>query len=234
MKRAVLQLLLVSITTTMITTTACFEPPNVIDPPDVVTSTVSIEKRSDGRAEISSQPPGLRCDADCVDSEAVYEDVASVDVVIDAFPGAQLIRAFCTSPGQETIDAAVGGGVDDIRLTVPTIVDGIGLDWRCVSEHRQVHTIAIFPRGTGSGVVVGSLPASLTDDSIKRVDCGDECDGGYFVGDVETLTATADAGSVFVRWNRCDDLLDDDSAPTITLTIADDDINCEAFFELLP
>jgi len=216
------------------TTTACFEPPTVIVPPDVITSTVSIEKRSDGRAEISSQPPGLSCDVDCVDDEAVYEDVASVDVVIDAFPGAQLIRAFCTSPGQETIEAAVGGGADDVRLTVPTIVDGVGLAWRCVSEHRQVHTIAIFPRGTGSGVVVGSLAASLTDDTIKRIDCGDECDGGYFVGDVETLTATADEGSVFARWNRCDDLLDDDTAPTITLTIEDADINCEAFFDLLP
>ena len=142
-----------------------------------------------------------------------------------------MIRAFCTSPGEETITAAVTGSTDDVRLAVPTIVDGVGLDWRCVSEHRQVHTIAIFPRGTGSGVVVGALSASLTDAALKRIDCGDGCDGGYFVGDVETLTATADARSVFVRWNRCEDFIDYDTASTITVGVENDDINCEAFFD---
>lgn len=219
---------------TSLAAVGCFEPSVYQGTADVVTSTVGIEKRSDGRIEVSSQPPGLRCDVDCTDSEASYENVDSVDVVIDAFPGAQLIRAFCTAAGQETIAAAVGSGNDDVRLKVPTIVDGAAVDWRCVSEHRQVHTIAIFPRGTGEGIVRGSLSASLTDDTIKRIDCGDECDGGYFVGDVETLTATADDGSVFVRWNRCDDLIDDDSASSITLTIANEDINCEPFFDIVP
>jgi hypothetical protein len=198
------------------------------DGPSVITSTISIEKRGDGPATVTTTPNGLVCDIFCESDEDTYEDVESVDVVIEPSRDAQFIRAFCLATGQQTISANVVDGAGRARLTLPTVVDGAGVDWDCVAEHRLVHTLqVIVATGSGTGRVRGTLASSLTDETQKRIDCPGDCVGGYFVGEVETLEAVADPGSTFVRWNFCSD-----DVTTSIDVLMDDDQNCEAIFDL--
>ncbi|HEY1100963.1 MAG TPA: hypothetical protein VGF99_18640, partial [Myxococcota bacterium] len=208
--------------------------PPVVDE-DAAGGTVTVEKRDDGRSEIRSRPAGLTCDLDCIEAEHTFStDVIDAVVVIDGLPGNQFLRAFCTATGRDNVVATlVDERNDEHELRLPLRIDGVSVDWRCVSEHLKVHTVGIFFSGTGSGSVVSTLTADNTPAGPKRIDCGDDCTGAYFVGDVETLTATPDEGSVFVRWNRCDDRLERDTDNPISLTV-DADINCEAIFDLAP
>ena len=198
------------------------------DGPAVISATVSIEKRGDGPATVTTTPNGLVCDLFCDSDEASYEDVESVDLLIEPSRDAQFIRAFCLAAGQETISVSAVDSAGRARLSIPTIVDGVGVDWDCVAEHRLVHTLqVIVGTGSGTGRVRGILAASLADETIKRIDCPGDCIGGYFVDEVETLEAVADDGSTFVRWNFCSD------AATASIDVLmDDDQNCEAIFDL--
>ena len=202
------------------------EPAPVVTP---VTATVSIEKRGDGPVAISSVPGGLACDLFCAGAEASFDDQDNVVLVVEPSRDAQFIRAFCTAAGQETVSAdGLDGG--SARLILPTVVDGVGIDWRCVAELRLVNTLqVVVATGRGTGRVRGTLAASLSDDSIKRVDCPGDCVGGYFVDEVETLVATADPGSVFAGWDFCSDSL----SPSIDVVMSDD-VNCDAIFDAAP
>jgi hypothetical protein len=198
--------------------------------PEPVRATVALEKRGDGLATVTTSPTGLACDVFCSGAETTFEDVEAVDVLVEPSRDAQFIRAFCLAAGQETVRADALDDTGRARLPLALIVDGAPVDWSCVVEHRQVNTLqVVVATGTGTGRVVGTLPASLTDASIKRIDCPDECVGGYFVDEVETLTATPDAGSAFVRWNFCSE----STSPTIDVVMSSDE-NCEAIFDLLP
>lgn len=211
----------------------CDDPFQVPPVPDPITATISLEKRGDGPSAVSSVPGGLVCDFLCAGAEASFDDVDSLDVVIEPSRDSQFIRAFCTAVGQETVSVDVLDG-GRARLTLPTIVAGddgdVGVDWRCVAELRLVNTLqVIVATGTGTGRVTGTLAASLDDDTIKRIDCPGDCVGGYFVDETETLVATADPGSVFGGWDFCSDSLE----PTIDVVMSGD-ANCDAIFNLAP
>jgi len=207
---------------------ACDDGDGVPPPPEPVKSTITLEKRGDGASNVSTTPAGLVCDVLCAGGEEEFVDVDSVTVVVEPSRTSQFIRAFCTADGQETVTGALDGAA--ARITVPTIVDGVGVDWRCVAELRLVHTLqVIVATGTGTGRVRGALPATLDEGSPPRLDCPGDCVGGYFVGEVETLTATADAGSRFVRWNFCSDATD-----TVIDVVMDENQNCEAIFDVVP
>jgi hypothetical protein len=213
------------------TTVACDDgadgPP---EEPPAIESTVTLEKRGDGLATVTTTPAGLVCDVFCTDAERTFGDVPAVEVLVEPSRDAQFVRAFCLATGEETVRADVLDDTGRARLSLALQRDGAGIDWRCVVEHRQVNTLqVIVATGTGTGRVIGALAASLDDDTVKRIDCPGDCVGGYFVDEVETLTATADDGSVFVRWNFCSDSTD----ATIDVAMTDDE-NCEAIFDLAP
>lgn len=201
----------------------------VPDVPEPVRATVSLEKRGDGLATVTTSPSGLSCDVFCAASDATFEDQAAVEVLVEPSRDAQFVRAFCLAAGQETVRADALDETGRVRLGLTLLADGAPIDWSCVVEHRQVNTLqVVIATGTGTGRVVGTLPASLVDETIKRVDCPDDCVGGYFVDEVETLTATPDAGSIFVRWNFCSE----STTSTIDVVMSADE-NCEAIFDLL-
>jgi hypothetical protein len=81
----------------------------------------------------------------------------------------------------------------------------------------QAAVLTIELGGRGSGAVVG-----------KGIDCGDDCEEEVAEGASVTLTAEADEGSVFARWNgvSCDE---GRRAPTCTLTV-DEDTTAVAVF----
>jgi hypothetical protein len=215
----------------MVATVACDDgvdgPP---DTPATIESAVVLEKRGDGLATVTTTPAGLACDVFCDSAEATFSDVAAVEVLVEPSRDAQFVRAFCLAAGEETVRADVLDATGRARLSLALQRDGAGIDWRCVVEHRRVNTLqVIVATGTGTGRVTGALAASLDDDTVKRIDCPGDCVGGYFVDEVETLTATADAGSTFVRWNFCSD----STAATISVAMHTDK-NCEAIFDLAP
>lgn len=200
------------------------------DGPPIVESVVALEKRGDGLATVGTDPTGLVCDVFCTATEATFTDVEAVDVLVEPSRDAQFVRAFCLATGEETVRADVLDDTGRARLALTVQRDGIAIDWSCVVEHRQVNTLqVVVETGTGTGRVVGALAASLEDETIKRIDCPGDCVGGYFVDELETLTATADDGSVFVRWNFCSESTDG----TITVAMSGDE-NCEAIFDLAP
>lgn len=202
-------------------------PPEV---PPAVESVVSLEKRGDGLATVTTSPVGLSCDVFCADADHTFTDVDAVDVLVEPSRDAQFVRAFCLATGEETVRADALDDTGRARLALALQREGVGIDWSCVVEHRQVNTLqVVVETGSGTGRVQGALAASLDDETVKRIDCPGDCVGGYFVDEVETLTATADAGSRFVRWNFCSE----STEPTITVAMTDDE-NCEAIFDLAP
>ncbi len=206
---------------------ACDDVGDGRTPPDIVTSTITLEKRGDGASDVSTIPAGLACDVLCEDGDEVsFDNVSEVTLVVEPSRTSQFIRAFCTATGQETRNGALDGS--NARVVLPTIVDGVGVDWRCVAELRQVFTLQVIVQtGTGSGRVVSTLRNGTSDDAPLRVDCPGDCVGGYFDGDQETLTAVPNAGSHFSRWNFCSE-----STEVSVDLVMNGNKNCEAIFDL--
>jgi hypothetical protein len=70
--------------------------------------------------------------------------------------------------------------------------------WWFVS--KPVFTLTVEKEGTGAGTVTStSDPGAPT--NPDQVNCGSDCAVEFTVGTVVTLTATADAGSVFTGWS---------------------------------
>lgn len=205
-------------------------------PPPPVVSHLDVVKAGDGDGTVRTLPAGLVCDLTCEDAAFDYEDVDSVTVVAQLGRNANFKKLSCTSEGHDDVvaDALDDGSADEASVVLPTIVDGVGLSWTCEANFVLVHTIQILATDAGSGTVTGSLQPTRIDCATHfeepdvRVITGDTV-GAYFDGDVETLTATADAGSVFVEWDTCDNVLDDPTNPVQTITVVDD-LNCRAIF----
>jgi hypothetical protein len=230
MKRAVGLLLLVA------SSTGCpDEDVRVPPPPDPVVSTITVTKAGNGAGTLRSLPVGVVCDVDCDTATFAYEDTDSLDVVASPSRQANFGGLVCNASSEEGGDEELRveqiGGTDDATLTLPTIVDNVGKDWRCTGTFVLVHTLQVVATpGTGSGRVRGTLSTVIGADEPKRVDCASDqtCVAAYFDGDEETLTATPDAGSVFSRWEFC---ADNATTPTITLVMTDDE-DCRPVFDL--
>ncbi len=223
-------LLLFLVLASLAATTSCREEDdggNVPVPP--VVSTLRAEKAGDGTGIVRTLPAGLICDVDCDSGSFDYQDTAEVVVVAEPSRTANFKKLTCTGGGETlTVDVIEAG--EDARLTLATLVDGAGVDWGCTADFLQVHTLQVIAnQGSGSGVVRGALSSVIGADEPRRMDCPstETCVAAYFANEVETLTATPAAGSVFAGWEFCGD--SDDAV--IELTLADD-INCRPVFDL--
>ena len=212
-------------------TIACDEGDVPRPPPDEpVVSTLTVIKAGDGTGILRTLPAGAVCDVDCQTTSFDYEDTAEIEVVAEPSRKANFGGLVCTSGDDERRVEEIGGN-DDASLSLPTIVDGVGQEWTCSGTFVLVHTLQIVATpGTGSGRVRGALSSVIGADLPKRVDCGsaDTCVAAYFDGEEETLTATADVGSVFVGWEFCAGNAD---TPTIALVMNDDE-DCRPVFDL--
>jgi hypothetical protein len=205
------------------------EPPPPREPPPI-TAVVDVAKDGDGRGSWRSLPAGVLCDVDCDAATHTFADVASVVVVVEPDRDALFRGAECVS-GAAATDVISVGTLDDAgeaRLTLPTIVDGAGVNWSCTADFAQVQTLQVLVRGEGTGRIVGALSAAIGADEPRRVDCPGDCIGAYFAGETETLTAIPAAGSVFNGWRFCGS-----GSEPVTL-VMDQDRNCDAVFDPAP
>ena len=201
--------------------------------PDPIESTLNIVKAGDGRGIVRTLPAGLICDVDCDDASFVYEDVEEVTVITELGRNANLRRVRCEGPaGTDPLTVDTLDENDQAILQLPTITAGVGATWTCTADFALVHTLQVIQnQGVGSGRVLGTLSRVIGQDEPKRVDCASTatCVAAYFDGEEETVTATADAGSVFAGWDFCAE--DDPQNPVVTLVMTRDE-NCRPRFDL--
>lgn len=212
----------------------CDEPPPSTLPDPPLESTVGVIKEGDGEGVVRTDPIGLLCDTACDSATFVYEDTDAVTVIAEAGRNANFKVLHCSAEGQPEQRTTTRDEDDRARLVLPTIVDDVAVDWDCGAEFLRVHTLLVIAgQGGGSGRVTGSLSAVIGADEPKRMDCPstETCDSSYFAGEVETLTATPDEGSVFEQWVFCN--ADDRTNPVATFTMTAD-LNCRADFVPAP
>lgn len=178
-------------------------------------ATIIVEKVGDGRGTISSSPPGIDCDVECARAEGTFTTIPQSGVVLVELEPArdgQFLGWTCDD-GAESSDPV---------LEVPV---ALGETVSCTASSRRIVILQVLTVGDGTGRVVGTLTGNGGSATALRVDCPGDCDGAYFVGDEETVSAVPDQGSVFVGWG-----LDCDGATTPLQVVMDDDKFCEAEF----
>jgi hypothetical protein len=191
----------------------------------------------DGRGTVESDPAGIDCDDNCVDDGATPAatfafppEVTEVTLTAEAERTALFESWTCQS-------ALAGGALGDtvtetaLEFVVLDNPEPTGVIVECTATFKQLRTIQIIFSGQGTGTVVGSAPSAA---GGTRIDCPSDiaapnrkCTAGYFHGEAETLTATADPGSVFVGW-QLPECPGNGNLAELTMNA---DVDCEARFD---
>ena len=124
-----------------------------------------------GSGTVTSNPPGISCEADC---NAAFNQ--GTNVVLTAVADSGM--------------AFVGWG-EACTGTEPTCSLQMNAAKSVSATFTPEYALAVTKAGTGSGTV-SSDPAGIV--------CGSDCDEPYHHDTIVTLTATADPGSAFVEW----------------------------------
>ena len=134
---------------------------------------LTVSKNGSGGGTVSSAPAGINCGSTCS-----FLFPTGTPVTITATPDA-------TSSFSGWSGAATG--------TNSSALINMNSD-KTVSANftRNSYTLNISKSGTGSGTI-SSTPAGIS--------CGSSCSASYLAGSSVTLTATPDAGSVFIGWS---------------------------------
>jgi len=138
------------------------------------TFTVMVAKNGTGTGTVASTPAGINCGGDCNERFS-----GGTTVTLTATPGAGSLFTGWSGGGC----SGTGGCVVSTTATVTATFNLLA---------PAPFTVAVNKNGTGAGTVT-SVPAGIT--------CGADCTGTYPGGTRVTLTAAADAGSVFTGWN---------------------------------
>lgn len=181
---------------------------------------VVVRKGGDGNGLTKSTPEGIDCDTACEEQRlSLAADVTSL--TLQATPARDALFAEWRC---ETSKNGLAG--NPIVVTTPEVEafadeEPAGVEVQCTATFRQLYTLQVFFSGSGSGHIVGSAAAAT---GGTRIDCGTKCTAGYFAGEEEELTATADVGSVFTGWK-----LDCSGTGPAPLQL-DENKDCEAHF----
>lgn len=136
------------------------------------TPTLTVHKSGTGSGKVSSDVGGIDCGATCA---------ATVDT------GTPITLTAIPDAGSTFTGWSGGGcsGTGTCRVTV-------GSDTTVTATFGPTHTLTVEKLGSGSGSVRSD---------VGGIDCGATCTGVVDDGTQVTLTATADAGSVFTGWS---------------------------------
>ena len=136
------------------------------------TFTVMIAKSGTGTGTVASAPAGINCGGDCNEQ----------------FPGGTTVTLTATPTSGSVFAGWSGGGCNGTGACVVSTTATITATFTLPAP--PPFTVTVNKNGTGT---VTSIPAGIH--------CGGGCTGTYPGGTTVTLTATADAGSVFTGWN---------------------------------
>jgi NOL1/NOP2/fmu family ribosome biogenesis protein len=133
---------------------------------------LDVARTGAGGGSVSSTPAGIDCGADCTETY-----LAGTSVTLTATPAAG--SAF----------TGWGGACSGQGNTCTVAMSG---DQGVTAEFTPLFVLSVGRTGAGAGSI-GSSPAGIA--------CGADCSETYLAGTSVTLTATPNAGSVFVSWD---------------------------------
>ena len=172
----------------------------VDDPPTNQTVTLAVDKVGDGEGTVASANGAIACGNDCSEE---LEAGSTVTLTAAADDGSAFV-------GWEDVDCdgqSCPVTLDD-DLTVRAVFDLVPLEDR---------TLSVEVRGSGSV-------------SGEGIDCPDDCDETLEAGTTVTLTAAADDGSAFARWEDVECEQEEQEKESCTVTV-DDEMTAVAVFE---
>jgi hypothetical protein len=158
--------------------------------------TLTVTIEGTGTGSVTSNPAGITCGGDCSE---VYDDGTEVTLTTEADAGS-VFSGWSGDP--DCSDSMVTVNADKTCTAIFTL---------------EQHTLTVVKAGAGSGTVT-SNPAGIT--------CGGDCSEVYDDGTEVTLTAAADAGSVFSSWSGDPDCSD-------SMVTMNADKTCIATFTLI-
>lgn len=98
-----------------------------------------------------------------------------------------------------------------------------------------IATFSLLPTVMLDVIVNGPGTGGVTSNPSGQIDCSNfgsaDCDETYNVGEMVTLTATPQPGSLFVNWTGDSECTGDPANPVLSLTM-NTDISCEANFSI--
>jgi subtilisin family serine protease len=138
------------------------------------TFAVMVAKNGTGTGTVASTPAGINCGGDCN----------------ERFPGGATVTLTATPSAGSQFTGWSGGGCSGTGTCVVSTTATVTATFNLPAP--APFTVTINKNGTGTGTVTSNT-AGIT--------CGADCTGTYPGGTRVTLTAAADAGSVFTGWN---------------------------------
>ena len=170
--------------------------------------TLTVTKKGTGNGTVSSDPAGIDCGGSC---SASFDEGTLVTLT--------------ATPEAGSVFAGWGGACSACgnSQSCPVTMDS---DKSCTATFNQAppneYTLTVTKEGTGDGTV-SSNPGGI--------DCGGSCSASFDEGTLVTLTATPEAGSVFVGWGgACSACGNSQSCPVMM----DSDKSCTATFNQAP
>ena len=165
--------------------------------------TLVVDKGGEGEGTVAGADGAIDCGGDCSEE---LEAGTPVTLTAKADPGSRF-------GGWENVDC---GAAESCLVAL----DGdrtVGAVFDLVPPGRR--TLSVDFRGSGSGSV-----------SLDGIECSGDCNGTFTAGSAVTLTAEADGGSDFVRWEDVDCEQEEQEEASCTVTL-DDDVTLGAVFE---
>ena len=140
--------------------------------------TLTVLRAGQGSGTVTSDPAGIECKPDGLNCSAQF--IAGTAVTLTA------------SPAEKSAFAGWSGACSGENCTL-TLDDSKTVT--ATFEQRR-YTLSVEKTGPGGGEVTSVSPAGIS--------CGDDCSEAFIEGTVDSLRASADAGSRFTGWQGAD------------------------------